>query len=214
MRKDKNLSRFHAGSFNIVDRRLALLDVSSEPLGLLQSIYLNKLFFYFLQQFKISESICIDECIQHEKGVGYLEKSNNEIFLRRVTSFEYYDGQVKKIPDNNTFSTFYEKDYIVLSSCVPENYVDSYILPHSILCSIEPNIPGPVHLEESTLLGRLDGRIQSIDRGELREIMGPMIIPEESEDQEGSIRWNSVKKCFEGFNGKKWKKIRWENDSA
>lgn len=205
MTKEKNQTRFHAIGRSVANSDLMITSggVPGEPYELTKLIPLNKLFFYIVQQIKFP-----DQCCKYEKGVGLLEKNNGEVYLKRVVYFEYFDGDtVKKRVLTSSFNNFYEDDYILISSFIPEDYSKALILPHSVLCSIEAGVPSPVHLEEGTLLGRLDGRVQSIDNGELLEILGSKEVP-------GAIRWNSGATCFEGYDGNKWRKLRWDDDNS
>ena len=62
-------------------------------------------------------------------------------------------------------------DYFVLQTYVPDNYIETHITPNSVLCSVERFDPTPVELEDNSVLGRLNDKIQSIDGAELRTIL-------------------------------------------
>ena len=64
-----------------------------------------------------------------------------------------------------------DNEYLVAYPFIPSKVEDCLPLDNSVLCSQDRFMPVPVNLEEGTLLGRLDDRIQSIDAQELRQIL-------------------------------------------
>ena len=109
-----------------------------------------------------------------EKGIGELEKNDGRTILIRKHVFKIFTSELmhefvprKPKPKELTFDGW----FVVMTS-MPDHYSQLMVTPHSVLCSIDPQTPTTVPLEEGTLLGRLDGRIQSIDSDELIFILG------------------------------------------
>lgn len=223
-KKDKNQSRFLSGAVSYVVCDGEKLKLEKIPCGVLgkvsasviseapllhKSLQTKKLFFYSIGQYSVQQFPKADKCERYENGLGVLVKKKGFYFLERKIAFQQFDGIATRTGPFINLMNFYQNNYVLVSCYIPEKYSQALILPHSVLCSIEPFIPTPVHLEEGTLLGRLDGRIQSIDRDELKEIMGPLVISDQSKNSEGAIRWNSENKYFEGYDGEKWRGLSW-----
>ena len=134
------------------------------------SVGLNQRFFYKVQHYEFRNNK--KSLLAGERGVGEIYKKRKDFFLRRHFAIGVFDSESSHRPRNGTpqeFSAAY--DYYVLESYKPADYHEALASPYSVLCSIEQNSPSPVELQEKTLLGRLDDRIQSIDAEELRQIL-------------------------------------------
>lgn len=134
------------------------------------SVGLNQRFFYKVQHYEFRNNK--KSLLAGERGVGEIYKKRKDFFLRRHFAIGVFDSESSHRPRNGTpqeFSASY--DYYVLESYKPADYHEALASPYSVLCSIEQNSPSPVELQEKTLLGRLDDRIQSIDAEELRQIL-------------------------------------------
>ena len=134
------------------------------------SVGLNQRFFYKVQHYEFRNNK--KSLISGERGVGEIYKKRKDFFLRRHFAIGVFDSVSSYRPDNGTPLEFSAADdYFVLESYRPVDYHEALASPYSVLCSIEQNSPSPVELQEGTLLGRLDDRIQSIDAQELRQIL-------------------------------------------
>jgi len=156
--------------------------------GIEQEVGFDQNFFYEIQQYKANR------LVQCERGVGYLLKQRTKnkqpspIYLVRNTPLSYWDGyqMTPLIPGRRV--TFSELDtHITISTYLPPSYNEALQGAYSVLCSSSPQTPTPVELPEKTLLGRLDGRIQSIDSGELLEILTAKDIIGAISKHEGAI---------------------------
>ena len=114
---------------------------------------------------------------------------------------------------------------------VPD-YEDLFAYENSVICSSKEFTPCPVQLEDRTLLGCLNGQIQSIDRNELVSILGdsyindmfrkikkaeaptfrgvvfevrPSVRPENP--VRGTLIFNDLTSRMEFFNGEKWESL-------
>lgn len=140
-----------------------------------------------------------------EFGVGELIKENDQILLKRLQCFHYVTGgqltAARSIPE-----IICPDDHkIIVSSYLPEDYRHLFTLDHSVICSEDAFSANPVQLQENTLLGRLNNRLQSIDQNELWSIL----LNNTKKPVKGSIRYNNEDECFEGFSGKVWRALMW-----
>tara|TARA_R110002096_G_scaffold127685_1_gene275668 strand:+ start:864 stop:1643 length:780 start_codon:yes stop_codon:yes gene_type:complete len=113
-----------------------------------------------------------------ETGFGELKHRDGRVFLQREYIFTDFHPDYNEIPVPTKNHLKPLPDFVkncIISTHSPAEYQELLIEEHSVVCSIDKFIPTIVPLEEATLLGRLDGRIQSIDRDELKFILGDNI---------------------------------------
>ena len=150
--------------------------------------------------------------LYQEFGVGYIYKEAKKSRLHREKVLQSWsaasgegDSKTPKRLKSPTGSR------IFVSTGTPASYKDMFVHSNSVLCCSEPDKPLSVELQDKTLLGRLDNIIQSIDKYELWSILSEYVddnlIP-----AVGSIRFNPVDDCFEGYNGKQWRTLMWGED--
>tara|TARA_R110002051_G_scaffold4447_2_gene23663 strand:+ start:732 stop:1565 length:834 start_codon:yes stop_codon:yes gene_type:complete len=130
-------------------------------------------FFYNLQQFRRDSPRIENSVYFAEQGVGYIEKEDGKLFFVRehacysgLDAYSLTYNSLGELPDSISGD-----DPLVISSITPKNYLHALATPHSVIASIDSFVPTPVELEENSLLGRKDNRVQSIDKDELREIL-------------------------------------------
>ena len=134
------------------------------------SVGLNQRFFYKVQHYEFRHNK--KSLLVGERGVGEIYQKKKDFFLKRHFAIGIFDNVSSYRPrDGNPLEFSAADDYFVLESYKPADYHEALASPYSVLCSIEQNTPSPVELQEKTLLGRLDDRIQSIDAEELRQIL-------------------------------------------
>ena len=143
---------------------------------MLKNIPLGVNFFYSIEQFDTNRE---PNLLYFERGMGELVKIDGRIMLERQFTFLYsfsFDEHAHRIPESNICPELpQDLDFCVVHSYVPEKYVELLCMDHAVVCSIDKFTPSITPLEEKTLLGRLDGRIQSIDKDELKFILGDNI---------------------------------------
>lgn len=145
-----------------------------------------------------------------EYGVGELVKSKKQVFLKRknvlkIVNIHHTFGATESSSRFLSEIDVPEDHSILVFSYLPEDYRYLFSLDHSVICSEDEFSANPVQLQENTLLGRLDDRLQSIDQNELWSIL----LQNNKKPVEGSIRYNKKDKCFEGYNGKQWRALMW-----
>lgn len=153
-----------------VSSKLDITNLQLLDRELVDHIQTGQQFFYYIKQYD-------GDIIASERGIGELVKVDGEFFLDRNRAISYYDGTYHATSRPGVLY-FFDPAYptATVESYIPEDYAQTLLSPHSVLCSIESNVPSPVELQNNTLLGRMDDRIQSIDAQELREILGEQII--------------------------------------
>lgn len=137
---------------------------------LLQNIIPNKRNFYYTIE-HVSCRTINQKCIVKETGYGEIYKKGKNYYLKREVTLKFFDGHNEYNTVPTSKHSFYPTDTLLIKSTVPDEYINIFAYPYSVLCSIEQFNPTPVELEEKTLLGRLNDEIQSIDKDELREIL-------------------------------------------
>ena len=149
---------------------IQLLDQHEEA-SLVNRIGIAQNFFYDIQQHD-TKNYSEHRVILSERGIGEIYKEGDNYFLKRERPITFYDGTYTS-PSRPSVFCFFNPAHPTgtVESYIPENYSHTLFSPYSVLCSIEAHTPSPVELEENTLLGRKDGRIQSIDKDELRSIL-------------------------------------------
>lgn len=151
--------------------------IMDAPQELFEVAERDALFFYTATQFKVDEGRHINKKVAIEDGLGKICKRYGRFFLERDTVHSLhepsYDGNYHRTRHHGgTPYDFKNEDYIVIYAHPPTSYVDALFLPHSVLCSIEEQTPTPVELQENSVLGRVDGRIQALGREEILGLLG------------------------------------------
>jgi len=142
-----------------------------------------------------------------ESGVGEFYETDGKIFFRREYVFLVEDTNSSYAPRKGAAPKLNveQDDKLILMKYFPSNYKELLASKNSVLCSTEPFTPTPVELQDNTLLGKLNNIIQSIDQNELWSIL----LQNNKKPVQGSIRYNKKDKCFEGYDGTKWRALMW-----
>lgn len=149
-----------------------IFEKAREEDSILTNVPKDTNFFYRILKFTKN-----DEILFSEKGIGELTKSDGRTILTREHVFKSWDTdrKVEFETRNPTPQDLSIDGWFVVTTYMPTHYSQLFTTEHSVLCSIDSQTPSIVPLEEATLLGRLDGRIQSIDSDELLFILGDNI---------------------------------------
>lgn len=160
----------------------------TENSGLLQQIYPeNKSFPYVIQQYdNISEfSITSRVLLKEEQGIGKIQKNGNNYYLKRDYPLRYYNGN-DYYASYGSAVNFLNQGTFIIASFVPSQYNDALFYENSVLCSNEYRGPLCVDLPPSSVLGRINDNIQSLDSNELRQILTDAIVREIIESSTGN----------------------------
>lgn len=111
-----------------------------------------------------------------EYGVGEIVIKKEQFFLKRknilkIVNIHHTFGATESSSRFLPEIDLPEDHSILVFSYLPEDYRSLLSLDHSVICSEDEFSANPVQLEENTLLGRLNNRLQSIDQNELWSIL-------------------------------------------
>ena len=165
---------------------------------LLANFQPDELFFYELIEYK-ERLRQPDNELEIERGIGFIQIVDDVPRLNRVTPLSSIDGPITK------HVQFTEDKKLFLQTYIPKDYIELFSSPNTILATEVAGCPSPVELQDHTLLGRLNGTIQSIDQQELWSL----ILKNTQKPIQGMIRYNKRDKCFEGYDGKRWRALMW-----
>lgn len=165
---------------------------------LLANFQPDELFFYELIEYKEAMRQPDNE-LEIERGIGCIENKDGELYLNRATPLSSIDGPITR------HVQFTDNKKLFLQTYIPKDYVELFSSPNTILATEVARCPSPVELQDHTLLGRLNGTIQSIDQQEL----WTLLLKNTNKPVEGMVRYNKNDKCFEGYDGEKWRALMW-----
>jgi len=136
-----------------------------QGLCLTENFTLDELFFYEITEYKTTTK-SPDNIYQIERGIGCLKKDGKNLYIDRIKPLSNEMGKTHK------FCDFKEGKKLFVSTYVPKDYRELFSLPNTIIATEVGGCPSPVEMQEKTLLGRLNGTIQSIDQSEFMEFIG------------------------------------------
>jgi hypothetical protein len=118
----------------------------------------NNRFFYVLESYENNV------IVKYEHGLGYAyQEGNNKYFKRSVQIYSGTSKDNRGLCHVQTSSFFCDPNRVtVLRSTLPEQYFLCFIEDNSVLISAAPFLPTSLHLDNNSLLGRLDGDLVSI----------------------------------------------------
>jgi hypothetical protein len=150
-------------------------------------------FYYVLEQYTGQLKFGEGAVSYAEQGIGYMEKRGDDlVFVRETPVFggtkpsevQHFSQEAAPLPLD-------PKHSVAISSTSPTSYQLALAAPHCVIASVDAFVPTPVALEENTLLGRKDNRVQSIDKDELREILTDEAILDSVKKTQGQIALSS-----------------------
>jgi hypothetical protein len=161
----------------------------------------DELFFYEIVEYKDGPRQPDNE-VEIERGIGSIKKSGKSFHLNRLTPLSSIDGPITR------HIQFTPNKKLFIQTYIPEDYRELFSTPNTVLATEVAGCPSPVELQDYTLLGRLNGTIQSIDQQELWSIL----LANTRKPVEGMVRYNKRGKHFEGYDGKQWRALKWEEE--
>jgi hypothetical protein len=132
-----------------------------------------------------------DQILSYEVGICKILYKNKKATLKRKQCFYCSkDGEVIH-PDNSVLLDFtcYEGEFLTVSQYVPRSYLELLCESNSIIASNEAYSPMTVDIQKNSIIGRLDGTIQSIP---ITTLLSQI------------IKYNEEEERVEFFNGQKW----------
>ena len=158
---------------------------------LLKNFQEGELFFYRLVEYDKPKRQPDNE-LEAECGIGSIKKDGHTYILERDTVLSSIDGP------SSTPTKFTHNKKLFLHTYVPEDYRLLFSIPNTVLATEVAGCPSPVELQNNTLLGRLNGTIQSVDRSELLEILGNNFVSDAIVNNENDISSPSSKFTLTG----------------
>ena len=186
------------------------------------------MFWYSIEQFD-DEVFEKRQTIGAERGIGYIKKERGHNILVRHKCF-YVFGAGMKTPRATEHHRTFDKDRnLFVFTRIPEFLSENMMFENSVLCADEEFCPKVVQIQENSLLGRRKGKIESLTGPEISETLGnkfeltgnnsiiisnTLFLKSQKSRPRGAkagqIIYNSRKKCFEGYDGTKWRSFKWE----
>lgn len=119
-------------------------------------------FFYALEQVKNNK------VIKYERGIGYLSDKNGKTVIVREIPIATGSDPSNQTPCVGGCTPFRctDCDYLIAYSTVPQLYVENLLESNSLITSVAPFTPHSFSVSENSLVGRLDGNIQSLSLNE------------------------------------------------
>lgn len=168
---------------------------------ILSNFQVDELFFYEIIEYKDGPRQPDNE-VDIERGIGCITIEDGLTKLKRITPLSSIDGPITRPRD------FTEDKKLFIQTYIPKDYRDLFSTPNTVLATEVAGCPSPVELQNHTLLGRLNDTIQSIDQQELWSIL----LANTRKPVEGMMRYNKRGKRFEGYDGKQWRALKWEEE--
>lgn len=208
-----------------------------EQVSLEKTVPQNTIFFYKVEDFD-DQTYEKRKLIAMELGLGEIIQKGKRFFLQRLKSKKFYsheDGNLSG-PDD-TPHNFPPSSHLIVTSYAPKTLEELFSLEDTVICSLGAGRPELVPLEDGSVLGKINGDIRSTTVQELFlandlplstnsdkfELAGKNSLfiansvtlkssrSRPPAPQAGTIVYNSRKKAFEGFDGEKWKTLKWED---
>lgn len=194
-------------------------------------------FFYIVQKWSISKSLPLFS----EVGVGKLISKGLE--LHRIRPLYTINDQGRSMPISNgptEFLTDDEDTFLLVKNYIPTNLGELLIQNHSVIASGPVDyMPMAVGVETNSILGRLDGNMQSIKLDSVKEmaldyiqshtkqlilkssqinakkikVKNILLEAHDSPDaKRGTFYYNNTVDALQFFDGKIWRTIQWRDD--
>jgi len=130
---------------------------------------------------------------------------------------------------NRRIKPYEDSKFLCVTTCpVPFEYLFS--IKDTVVCSLGNNVPELVYLNNGDVLAKINGDVKgtpvsdvisssSVDihlTGKDSTISSNLLLLKNQKSrpqaaEEGTIIYNKRQKCFEGYDGKKWRKLKWED---
>ena len=145
---------------------------------LCDSVGEDTLFFYQITISNPNIKAQIDEIVIIEQGVGKIYSEGSSTFLNRVIPITFTTehgsdfvevGKIPHLPSD-------EGQVIVVQKIAPPNYLHALYTENSIITSSEAFTTNTVEIQPDSVIGRLDGRIQSINGAEITGILDSKVL--------------------------------------
>lgn len=197
------------------------------------------LFFYALEQIKNNT------VIKYERGLGYYFEQDNKPFLKRHIPVATGNNSQNSTVCAGSCTKFSCSDceHLVVYSTVPLSYAECLVHKNSLITSINSFHPHSFVVEENSIVGRLDGDVQSLsldDKGLIESLVSSIckftkqivlktskldvkklssnVIhlnkTSKSNAKAGDIIYDEADDNIKFYDGNDWKILMWQKDDA
>lgn len=128
----------------------------------------------------------------HEVGLGYLEKVEDKIYLKRIHTVLVVENNqiINTYGCGHTFNCHCHEDgMLLISNYNPKDLLQLLVDKHCIISSIDECVASPVYIDKNSLIGRIENNIQSIS---IPSLLNQII---KYDEVEGKVKF---------FTGSKW----------
>ena len=171
----KTLKLLGLNDFNLKSANSYFESLPKE-MALEENIPQDSLFFYKIEQFD-NQPYPRRKLIAAEKGIGVITSKDKTLFLERLQGKRYYNeetGWLASVDDR--LYDFDNNKYIIITTSLPSSLDELFTIKDTVVCSLGNKVPELVPLQDNTLLGKIEGDIQSIDGSEMHNMIGPQSI--------------------------------------
>lgn len=199
-------------------------------LDIRKSIPIGSITYYCVALFDDHPNAVKRNILQKESGWGRIIKSetSKDIYLERIEATEYELLEDGGGASRSIMSFDDDQHLVVTTASVP--YKHLFSLENTVVCSLGNGVPELVHLNNGDVLVNinndikgasiseaisntsnyldLNGKDSTISSNTLR-LKSQKSRPKDVEP--GTIIYNNRKKCFEGYDGNKWRALKWED---
>lgn len=173
------------------------------------SIYdLDHSFYYRIDRLSDKESVA------NEVGIGNLmEHEGNIILVRSQPMYVTPKGEERMCAYGcNPLDFSHVRETIMVTSYIPTNIVEALPDPNMIITSLDDHLPHPLKVEKNSVIGRLEGTIESVSLDDLSQLVrgGSVVAPPltfETKPELGTIVFDMDSACLCFWNGNDWRQL-------
>ena len=171
---------------------------------------LDYFFYYELCHYKGAETV------MREVGVGELAKDEEFYYVDRRYCMYHQTGENNYTPSPSFYVDALKDsqtadEYLIISYSPIANAMQLFLNPHSIPFT-DVYGPSSVTISENSVLGRLDGSVQSININDLLKkpiVLNSKKLPPKA--TKGTIIMDSADGMIKIYNGEVWKTLKYED---
>lgn len=201
---------------------------------------IKNVFGYNVNFYYVIETVSNNTVSFFERGIAYAYELNEKTYLKRVYPFVHGKNFQEFMPVHDKvpfpFKCCDNNCYTIIYSSIPQSYLECFVVDNAVLTSSEQFIPNPVRLNNDSILGRLNGSIESLSLDDNRLVdkitnlvskftkqlklktsklsskrveseVVDLIPNTDPKAKKGSIYYDSIDNVVKVFNGSEWKTL-------
>lgn len=188
---------------------------------------IGTIFFYEIVLYNKCALVKDKVALNKELGIGLLKKEGRNQYLERLEAKKIFTPQVGwRKPRKLT--KFCHEEFLTVRS-IPIPYEFLFSVKDTVVCSLGGGVGELVYLDEGEVLAKNSGDVKGIPLkdllsklsvidlmgGDSRVYSNSLVLKSQKsrpkDPEEGTIIFNKRTKGFEGYDGKKWKKLDWKD---